>query len=357
MPRRITPLLLAALLMPRPSAAQWIMHDAPTQSGLRGLSVVNGQIMWASGSGGVVVHTGDGGTTWRVDTLPGAARMDLRAVHAFDARVAHVAATAGRVWRTMDGGRTWALTFQSTDTTVFLDAIVFWDERNGMVLGDPLDGRWFVLVTSDGGATWREAARDSRPETRTGEAAFAASGSSLVVHGATNAWIGSGGSVARVFRSTDRGRTWRVSETPLTGSTSSAGIFSLAFWDARTGIAVGGDYEQPKGVVANAALTTDGAVTWRPVRSPPGGYRSGVTYVGGQNGRLLVTVGTSGSDVSRDGGETWVPHDTVGFNSVRSAVDGTVWAVGPRGRIARLALPFGARPSTPDGSRPAHRRR
>jgi photosystem II stability/assembly factor-like uncharacterized protein len=345
--RPLVPLSLSLLLAPEVGRAQWHVQTAATQSSLRGLSVVNERVVWASGSGGVVVHTADGGALWRVDTLPGAARLDIRAIHAFDDRVAHVAATAGRVWRTVDGGRSWSLTYQSTDTTVFLDAIVFWDARNGMVLGDPLDGRWFVLITSDGGQTWREAPRESRPETRTGEAAFAASGSSLVVHGLQSGWVGSGGSVARVFRTSDRGRTWGVSETPLSGSTPTAGIFSLAFWDARVGIAVGGDYEQPKGKLANAALTADGAVTWRPVRSPPGGYRSGVAYVGGQNGRLLVTVGPSGSDVSLDGGETWVPHDTVGFNSVRSAADGSVWAVGPRGRIAKLTLPLGPRSPEP----------
>src|SRR5205085_804549 len=126
------------------------------------------------------------------------------------------------------------------------------------------------------------------------EAAFAASGTCLTVQGTDNAWIATGGGVtARVFRSTDRGRTWTVAETPIhSGDKGAAGIFSIAFTDARNGIVVGGNYSQPRTAFANVALTRDGGLTWRvPVGSTPPGYLSAVAYVPGTNARTLVAVG------------------------------------------------------------------
>src|SRR5262249_22113190 len=152
--------------------------------------------------------------------------FDVRAVHARNGMVAHAAATAGRIWRTLDGGKTWSLRYQARDTTVFLDALAFWDDRHGLALGDPIGGRFFILLTDDGGETWREAPNESRPQAVDGEAAFAASGTSLVVMSIGAAWIGSGGKAARVHRTLDRGRTWQVADTPIRSGFASSGVFS-----------------------------------------------------------------------------------------------------------------------------------
>ncbi|MFN2564698.1 MAG: WD40/YVTN/BNR-like repeat-containing protein, partial [Gemmatimonadaceae bacterium] len=142
------------------------------------------------------------------------------------------------------------------------------------------------------------------------------------------------------------GISWQVASTPVRAGMSSRGIFSIAFADARRGVAVGGDYQRPEDTVANVAVTDDGGATWRLATGRPRGYRSGVAYVPGTDGRALVAVGTSGSDYSTDGGETWTPVDTVGFNSVAFARGRSTagWAVGARGRIARWVgpLPGGA---------------
>ena len=101
-------------LPPRLSAqASWDTLKVETTASFRGLSVVDDRVVWASGTRGTVIRTTDGGNTWRVDSLPGAATFDLRGIHARNANVAHVAATAGRIWRTTDGGRTWSLRYQA----------------------------------------------------------------------------------------------------------------------------------------------------------------------------------------------------------------------------------------------------
>jgi photosystem II stability/assembly factor-like uncharacterized protein len=319
------------------ASGAWEPLSTGTTASLRGLHAVSARVVWASGTGGTVIHTTDGGTTWRVDTIPNASGFDVRAVHARGDMVAHAAATAGRIWRTLDGGRTWSLRYHASDTTVFLDAIAFWDDRHGIALGDPIGGRFFVLLTDDGGETWREAPAESRPVTLEGEAAFAASGTSLVVVGIGSAWIGSGGRAARVHRSLDRGRTWQVAETPIQTGTGSNGIFSLSFATPRDGIAVGGDYRFADSTRATAAVTRDGGVTWEAARAMPRGYRSGVAArFRRDSSSLAIAVGTNGTDVSQDGGVSWAALDGTGFNAVVIAPSGVAFAAGDRGRVARL---------------------
>jgi photosystem II stability/assembly factor-like uncharacterized protein len=339
----------AATLLTIPSlvSAQWQPQSSGTTASLRGLSAVSDRVAWTSGNRGTVVRTTDGGATWRVMTVPDADSLDFRDIEAFDDRRAYVLSigngSASRIYKTEDGGRTWSLQFTNADTAAFYDCIDFWNTERGMAVSDPVQGRFRVLGTSDGGASWLEVRPERIPPAIVGEAAFAASGTCLVVGRPDNVWIASGGaSEARVYRSGTGGATWQVASTPLRAGMSSRGIFSIAFADARRGVVVGGDYENPADTVSNVALTDDGGATWRLAAGRPLGYRSGVAYVPGTDGRALIAVGTSGSDYSADGGETWARIDTVGFNSVSFARGRSTagWAVGSRGRIAKWVGPL-----------------
>lgn len=322
----------------------WELQPVPTRASFRGLSVVDSRIAWVSGSRATFVKTTDGGATWTVDSIRGKATLDLRDIHAFDARTA-VAISAGEaekglahVLRTTDGGATWTTVYTTDLKGVFFDAISFWDDRHGIIMSDPVDNKWFLLVTSDGGATWSRVDPKGLPENLPGEAAFAASGTCLTVQGTSNAWIATGGaSVARVFRSTDRGRTWSVANTPVhSGDSSAAGIFSIAFADARRGVVVGGNYSRARVAYSNVAVTDDGGATWSAPPGPtPPGYLSAVSYVPGTDGRSLVAVGLVGTATSTDGGRSWSMADTVGYNAVSFAAADHGFAVGDRGRIAK----------------------
>jgi photosystem II stability/assembly factor-like uncharacterized protein len=323
---------------------QWEVQASGTSASFRGLSVVDDRIAWASGTRGTVVRTADGGATWRVMSVPGADSLDFRDIAAFDARRAYVLSigngSASRIYKTVDGGVTWTLQFTNPDTAAFYDCFDFWSSERGLALSDPVTGRFRVIGTSDGGATWTQLPPARIPPALVGEAAFAASGTCLVVGRPDNVWIASGGGAeARVYRSATGGINWQAAPTPVQSGPGSRGVFSLAFVDQRRGIVVGGDYQAPTDATGNIALTDDGGVTWRAPSGRPSGYRSGVAYVPGSDGRLIVAVGTSGSDYSADGGETWTPIDTLGFNTVafapRSGSAG--WAVGPAGRIAKWA--------------------
>lgn len=342
--------LLPALLLSLPTtpagaqggASPWTPSASGTTAEVRGLSVVDRRVAWASGTGGRVLRTTDGGATWRVDSIPGAASLDLRAIHALDARHAW-AVSAGpaeegqaHIYRTQDGGASWTEQWSTREKGVFLDAIAFWDARHGIAMSDPVDGRFYLLTTDDGGATWTRVPPHRIPPALAGEAAFAASGSCLAVQGGANAWIATGGGAkARVFRTIDRGRTWTVAETPVAAGSASAGIFSVAFRDARHGVVVGGDFREPHAARDNVALTDDGGRSWRRARGPlPAGYMSAVSFVPGDP-KSLVAVGLAGTALSRDRGESWTMRDTTAFNSVRVAAVSHAIAVGPSGRVAR----------------------
>ena len=327
----------------RPVQAQWLRQQSGTDASFRAVSAVSAQVCWVGGSKGTILRTTNGGKTWEPKRIAGTESLDFRDVHAFNAETS-VAMSAGeasegkaRMYRTTNGGQTWKLVFETIQKGVFLDGLDFWDEKNGLCFGDPIDGKFYVLTTADGGQTWQEVPRENFPPILPGEAAFAASGTSLVtLKNSKLAWIGTGGSHhARVFRTEDRGRSWQVSQTPMPAGPSS-GIFGLRFWSKKRGIAVGGDYKNEKDSTLNVLLTADGGKTWRIGNAlKPGGLKES-TALAGKN---LIAVGPSGTSFSTNSGATWRDLDASPFHAV-SFAGNTGWAVGGKGLLAKFDPSF-----------------
>ncbi len=339
------PALSAAYLLGWPlglplAAQTWIPQESGSTASLRGISAVSDTVAWASGSTGTYLRTLDGGATWKAAKVPGAADLDFRAIRAFDDKTAVLLSIGSgeksRIYKTTDGGGQWRLLYTNPDPKGFFDALAFWDDTHGILLGDPVDGRFVIMTTDDGGESWH---RQKTPAAVPGEGAFAASNSCLTVHGAREVWFGSGGpGGARVFHSTDAGQTWSVAKTPIRNDGASAGIFSLAFTDSRHGIAVGGDYNKPPETTGNIAITSDGGKTWTAPAAPPNGFRSAVGHLG--KSKMWIAVGTSGSDFLADDATAWKQFDTGNYNAIdiAPAPSPAVWAVGPKGAIARLGF-------------------
>jgi len=309
--------------------AAWLTQSSGTTASLRGVSAVSSQVAWASGTQGTVLRTVDGGAHWTRSIVPGADTLDFRDVESTDGQTAWLLASGpgekSRVYRTVDAGQHWSLSLTNPDPAGFFDAIAFFGRQRGILLGDPVD-RHFVLFTTEDGIIWT---RRTGPAALPGEGAFAASGTCLIARSNGEAWFGTG--AARVFHSTDFGINWTASQTPLAHDGRASGVFSVSLRDGQHGIAVGGDYTKPPDSTGNIALTDDGGRSWHQPRSRPTGYRSAVQY----RSRLeAIATGTSGSDVSHDGGATWQSLDPTGYNAL-SFHGKAGWAVGPEGRIGR----------------------
>lgn len=188
---------------------------------------------------------------------------------------------------------------------VFYDSMQFWNEKEGILIGDPTEDCLSILLTKDGGNSWKKISCESLPKVVDGEAAFAASNTNVVVKG-NKTWIVSGGKKARVFFTADKGKTWKVFDTPIAQGKTMTGIFTADFYNDKIGIIAGGDYEVPQQNFQNKAITTDGGKTWHLVAENSGfGYASCIQFVPNSNGKAIVSVGSSGLQYSSDGGNTW----------------------------------------------------
>lgn len=289
---------------------------------------MDASVIWASGSKGTVLLSTNSGRIWTPRPVPGAETLDFRSVYAFSATQAYVLSSGNadksKLFQTNDGGLHWTLLYTSKDG--FLDGLKFWDASHGIILGDPVDGSFVILTTNDAGQTWQ---RRTLPPALPDEGGFAASNSSLTVHGKQEAWFGTSG--ARVFHTKDGGATWTIAQTSIRHDTKSAGIFSLYFRDAKHGIAVGGEYTKPKEDEHNIALTNDGGKTWTEPGSRPKGYRSAVVC----QAKQCVATGPDGSDLSRDAGTTWTPLDPPGYHALTLAGH-SIYASGADGRLGTL---------------------
>ena len=342
-------LLLASLVAGAQSTAHsgpWELEESASSAGLRGIHAVGGGVVWASGSGGTVLRSEDTGYLWQQCTpVPGASKLDFRGIWAWDALNVLVLSSGpgdqSRLYRTTDGCNSWKLIFTNPDATGFWDGLLFLDPQHGIIYGDPSQDtgrtnhvRFGLWVTHDGGNTWIPA---DELQALPGESLFAASNSAMTASG-EQIWLGT--SKARVLRSKALAG-WQSAQTPLASGNDSSGVFSVAFRDQRHGIAVGGDYRKPGETAGTAAYTSDGGEHWSAARKPPHGYRSAVAW--DEKDLAWITVGSNGSDISYDDGETWQLLDSGNWNALSLP-----WAVGPNGQIGKLGtLP--ARPAASAG--------
>ena len=329
--------LLVSIAIGDPPVPSWVIQPKATAARLRGVSAPSVDVVWASGTQGTFARTIDGGKSWAAGQVPGGEGLDFRDVHAVDGGIAYLLSSGpgdeSRIYKTLDGGASWRMQLTNPDQNGFLDAIAFFDARRGLALGDPVDGRFQVFATTDGGEGWKRIPSTGMPPALPAEGAFAASGTCLVTMGDRHAWFATGGaSVSRVFRSEDAGLTWTAAETPVRAGNPSSGIFSLAFVDATRGFAIGGDYKSPELPGPFLARTTDGGKSWSLLADAPRGYRSGLAVVKAGDGSIsCVAVGPGGSNRSWTDSARWSSESQEGFHAVDS-----VWAVGDSGRIAKL---------------------
>ena len=346
--------ILLTCLVAASAFGQWKPQKSNTAASLYGLSIVNANVVWASG-GGTFVRTTDGGETWQAGTVPGGEKLDFRNVYAVDAMTAYLMSigngSESRIYKTTDAGKTWSLQYSEQNPKAFLDCMAFWNATHGIVVGDAVDGKAQLLTTSDGGAHWTPLRPESMPAAKQGEGS-PASGTCIATYSGKkgrpetrHAWFVTE-NASRVFRTSDAGKTWAASEAPLVRGLNQ-GVFSIAVVDAERLAIVGGDYDHPQMVKANSAYTEDGGRTWKESSHRPAGYRWCVAIVPGTLGPTAFAVGPTGMDYSIDGGKNWGQINDVDANTIAFADARHGWAVGKKGMVLKFdgTVPGGPAPS------------
>ncbi|WP_225871305.1 WD40/YVTN/BNR-like repeat-containing protein [Pedobacter cryotolerans] len=332
-------LLSLFLILPFISFAQnFTLKQLATgkNTSMRGLSVLSDSVAWVSGSNGHVGKTLDGGKTWEWMQPKGYEKLDFRDIEAFDKLKAIVvnAGSPAFILKTVDGGKSWSEVYKNTDSAIFLDGMAFWDNQQGIIFGDPIKNKMQLLKTTDGGISWQDISENLKKQLKLGEAGFAASGTTIRTADGGKVWVATGGAISNIYYSANYGYTWKVYSCPIIQGESSTGPFSITFFNAKIGIAVGGNYLKDKENTNNVLLTKNGGKSWFKPEKPVLGYRSAVEYF---NNQICFATGSSGTDYSLDGGNTWTNISTQNFNALQKAKTGNlVLLTGNKGNIYQL---------------------
>ncbi|MEO6849302.1 MAG: YCF48-related protein [Mucilaginibacter sp.] len=304
---------------------QVLQQGKPTS--IRGLSVVDDSTAWVSGSHGYIAKSSDGGKTWNWQQVKGFEKADFRDIEAFSDKEAIIMSSGvpALILKTTDGGANWQVKYRNADTAYFFDAMDFDTPKHGLVLGDPIGGKFVLMETNDGGETWNTF--KNLPNALPSEAAFAASGTCLRLSCGL-VYIITGGSKARLLTYHGK-KQWDYRDVPITHGKPSQGGFSFACGSDR-GIIVGGDYANDKKTDSLSAIQLTRKLFAMP-GSGPSGFQSCVEYL---SDNTYLSTGTPGSNITTDSGKTWAKIDDISYNVCRAAKHGKlVLLAGNGGRI------------------------
>ncbi len=326
-------LLILIFIVSQLNAQEIQLLHSGNKVSLRGLSVVNDHVFWASGSKGTVARSTDGGKTIAWMQVSGYAQRDFRDIHAFDSNTAIIMGIAepAVMLRTEDAGKTWNKVFEDTTKGMFLDALDF-QGSYGVVIGDPIKDSVYLAMSTNGGRSWQKIIPENNCAVmQNGEAFFASSGSNIQWYGRSSspkfAYI-SGGTQSRLLINN------QCFALPMLRDKNSTGANALAI-SGKQGVIVGGDFAADSISTGNLLLfSTDSPIAFKQPNTAPRGYKSSVVML---NKQQWLVCGTSGVDVSDNAGKDWRFINKTSFHVAKKSAKGqTIYLAGGDGRIAKL---------------------
>ena len=314
-----------------------------TNTSIRGMSIPADNIIWVSGSNGTIGKSVDAGKTWRWLTVPGFEKKDFRDIEAFDSSTAIAMAVDNPAYiiKTTDGGATWRKVFERKMEGMFLDAMDFKNEKEGVCIGDPLNltiGRklFYIIRTYDGGETWKEAPMYQMPPAQQGEAIFSASGTniSFLDHPDFEYAFVTGGTISNLYLIGREGKKSKAVTVPVLQGKETAGTFSMATDKQKAFYCIGGDYKVPRDYFDNYYYSTDAGNKWgSPSVGPPFGYRSCIRII---KDKTLIACGPTGVDYAENGHKEWKKASLESFNVCMVSKNKQVFFAGEKGKIGKL---------------------
>ncbi len=338
--------------------------------GINYISIVSPQVVWAnaydgSGNGANVqefTRTVNGGKTWKPGKYTGVpVNYVVSCIAATDSSKAWIAMYAksgaaghGGIYATVNGGITWS--HQSTalfnNAKSFPDVVYFWDDQNGVCMGDPVNNYFEIYTTTNGGVNWTPVPEANIPRSLSGEYGY----TNLYAAYGNIIWFGT--NKGRVYKSVDKGVHWKVASIGL------ADLSTLGFHNDSIGIATYTSYDQAGTTITGYHIekSVDGGATWTTVTPTGKYYKSNMAVIPEAPG-LLVSTGISqdlaqcGSAYSLDEGNTWTMlDDSIQYTTVKFYNSAVGWAGGfnenssSRGIWKWLGIPTTAVNELPDRS-------
>ncbi|MEO7309541.1 MAG: oxidoreductase [Chitinophagaceae bacterium] len=320
-------------------SAQKILFVDSSQTGIsfRGLSVVNDKMVWVSGSKGTIGKSVDGGYSFVWIHPKGFEKRDFRDIEAFDENTAIAMAVdnPGLIIKTTDGGHSWKVVYEKDLHGMFLDAMCFKNEKRGICVGDPINLRFWIIETNDGGDSWQEIPPAFRPTADSGEACFASSGTNIQFVDDPRFEYGfvSGGYMSNLYMmGSGRDKSNSIMKLDINHELETTGANSWAV-NGKKYVVLGGDFKDYKMEMFNSTYSMDGGKRWQSPGYPPAGYKSCVIWKDDKN---LIATGLTGTDISLKGPKDWEHISDIQFHVVQKAKKGSaIFLAGGNGRIGR----------------------
>ena len=314
----------------------WQKSQLPIKTELRA-SAVGQNTLWVAGDKSAVFISFDNGKNWqdispKYDNNIDYNFRDIEVINNTTAIVMSVgSAEESTLQITHNQGKTWQILRTNKNSLGFYDSIDFWDENSGILLGDPVDGHFVVEVTKDQGQSWQRVPINKLPAITNKEAAFAASGNTLITGAMGEAWFTTGGLSASIYYSPDFGQSWSKTNIPLESSTETSGGYALGINTQQQVFALGGNYLNREGHYNN--LTTFKNSRWQAVNNGKHGLRTALSCAK----HICVSTGKLSSDISMDNGKTWQVFANEGFYTLASD-NAHILAAGSEGKVAVLTI-------------------
>lgn len=288
---------------------------------IRALEVENDSTCWFAGSKNKFGYSNDYGKTWKENVIKyDTFNLEFRSISVTTNSVFILSVESPALLFKIDKKTlNYKLVYKETNEKAFYDSMQFWDDENGIAVGDPTANCMSIVLTKDGGNSWKKIACENLPLAVEGEAAFAASNTNISLVD-QKAFIATGGKEANVLVGTDYGKSWEKYKTPIIQGKKMTGIFSLDNLSMDTAIIAGGDWSAKQKTDNAMAITKDGGINWKIKENNPG-YISCIQFV--PKTKNLLACSTKGIYYSNDFAESWKKVSEEGYYTFRISKNGS----------------------------------
>jgi photosystem II stability/assembly factor-like uncharacterized protein len=282
---------------------------------IRALEVENDSTCWFAGSKNKFGYTNDYGKTWKYNVIKyDTFNLEFRSISVTTNSIFIFSVGSPALLFKIDKKTlNYKLVYKETNEKAFYDSMQFWDDENGIAVGDPTANCMSIVLTKDGGNSWNKIACENLPLAVEGEAAFAASNTNISLV-EQKAFIATGGKEANVLVGSEYGKSWEKYKTPIIQGEKMTGIFSIDNLYTDTAIIAGGNWSSKENTENAMAITVNGGINWKIKENNPG-YISCIQFV--PKTKNLIACNTTGIYYSNNFAESWKKVNEEGYYTFR----------------------------------------